>query len=159
MLVCDISVAHTTFHNLHDGVDLSWTCSSFQKGKDLKIIHLKSQTSAALPIYTSDLSHLSLLEAARQAASHKVCLYRGPNPQAWWIALHFCLNCFCGFQKGAGKSKKTEKAVKRKDTAAVQQESSGEGEEMPQLVPIGSPNKKAKLEVRQSENCNVRILF
>ncbi|XP_023676562.2 ribosomal L1 domain-containing protein 1 [Paramormyrops kingsleyae] len=93
-----------------------------QKGRDLKIIHLKSQTSAALPIYTSDLSHLSLLEEARQAVSNK---------------------------KGAGKSKKMGKAVKRKDTAAVQQESSGEEEEMPQLVPIRSPNKKAKLEVSQ----------
>ncbi|XP_048869818.1 ribosomal L1 domain-containing protein 1 [Brienomyrus brachyistius] len=93
-----------------------------QKGKDVKIIHLKSQTSAALPVYTSDLSHLSLLEEARQAASLK---------------------------KGADKSKKMGKAVKRKDTAATQQESLGEEEEIPQLVPIELPNKKARLQVAQ----------
>lgn len=33
-----------------------------QKGKSIKIIHMKSHTSVALPIYTSDLSHLKLLE-------------------------------------------------------------------------------------------------
>lgn len=33
-----------------------------QKGPMLKLIHLKSQTSVALPIYTSDLSNLSVIE-------------------------------------------------------------------------------------------------
>ncbi|KPP73114.1 ribosomal L1 domain-containing protein 1-like [Scleropages formosus] len=37
-----------------------------QKGMSIKIIHLKSQSSAALPVYTSDLSHVSLLKEAEE---------------------------------------------------------------------------------------------
>ncbi|KAI1896039.1 hypothetical protein AGOR_G00090700 [Albula goreensis] len=34
------------------------------KGQSIKVIHLKSQSSIALPIYTSDLSHLAMVEEA-----------------------------------------------------------------------------------------------
>uniref|UniRef100_A0A3B4BGD5 Ribosomal L1 domain-containing protein 1 n=1 Tax=Periophthalmus magnuspinnatus TaxID=409849 RepID=A0A3B4BGD5_9GOBI len=36
------------------------------KGPMIKIIHLKSQNSVALPIYTSDLSHLTLIEEMKK---------------------------------------------------------------------------------------------
>lgn len=39
-----------------------------QKGPAIKIIHIKSQASAALPIYTSNLSHLKLLRKAEKEA-------------------------------------------------------------------------------------------
>uniref|UniRef100_A0A3Q2QTV2 Ribosomal L1 domain-containing protein 1 n=1 Tax=Fundulus heteroclitus TaxID=8078 RepID=A0A3Q2QTV2_FUNHE len=35
------------------------------KGPMMKVIHVKSQTSVALPIYTSDLSHISVLAASK----------------------------------------------------------------------------------------------
>jgi len=41
---------------------------SSQTGKNIKIIHLKSQNSVALPIYTSDLSHLAVVEEAQKKA-------------------------------------------------------------------------------------------
>lgn len=34
----------------------------------MKLIHIKSQTSVALPIYTSDLNHLAVLEDAEKHA-------------------------------------------------------------------------------------------
>lgn len=41
----------------------------------IKVIHLKSQTSVALPIYTSDMSHLTLVEEARlKALNEKVSI-------------------------------------------------------------------------------------
>lgn len=39
-----------------------------QTGRNIKIIHLKSQNSVALPIYTSDLSHLAVVEEAQKKA-------------------------------------------------------------------------------------------
>jgi len=45
----------------------------FQKGPVLKVIHLKSQTSVALPIYTSNIDSLTVLEeAAEQAKALKM---------------------------------------------------------------------------------------
>lgn len=41
-----------------------------QKGPVIKLIHIKSQTSVALPVYTSDLGHLSVLES-KQAQTPK----------------------------------------------------------------------------------------
>lgn len=43
-----------------------------QNGPAIKIIHIKSHASAALPIYTSNLSHLELLrKAAKEAKASK----------------------------------------------------------------------------------------
>ncbi|KAL4624524.1 ribosomal L1 domain-containing protein 1 [Arapaima gigas] len=41
-----------------------------QNGRSIKVIHLKSQSSVALPVYTSDLSHMSLLKV-KEATSSK----------------------------------------------------------------------------------------
>ncbi|MCJ8738484.1 hypothetical protein PDJAM_G00036230 [Pangasius djambal] len=64
---CLVRVAHsgmTTDEIVENLVTAVSTISTklHMKGKSIKIIHLKSHTSVALPIYTSDLSHLKLLE-------------------------------------------------------------------------------------------------
>lgn len=47
----------------------------------MKLVHIKSQTSVALPIYTSDLSHLSMLEEADVCAQMPKEKVRTPFPQ------------------------------------------------------------------------------
>ncbi|XP_034049069.1 ribosomal L1 domain-containing protein 1 [Thalassophryne amazonica] len=96
------------------------------KGPAIKLIHLKSVTSAALPIYTSDLSHLTLLEEAQKAAQ----MARKEKE---------------GGQKAA-KKKKVE-MVKQMDSTPEGQKVQEEVEDIPQLVPIETPRKKPKLEV------------
>ncbi|XP_044034828.1 ribosomal L1 domain-containing protein 1 [Siniperca chuatsi] len=89
------------------------------KGPVMKLIHIKSQTSVALPIFTSDLSHLSVLEEAGKHAQ---------TPKKEGAAA-----------KKQAKKNKTED-IKQTDTTVE-----GE-EEIPQLVPIATPSKKPKLE-------------
>uniref|UniRef100_A0A8C1BFM5 Ribosomal L1 domain-containing protein 1 n=2 Tax=Cyprinus carpio TaxID=7962 RepID=A0A8C1BFM5_CYPCA len=90
-------------------------------GKNIKIIHLKSQNSVALPIYTSDLSHLPVVEEARKKARSTK-----------------------GAQKRKRESKNTEVSdLKTKETV---EEKESEEEEIPQLVPIEIPTKKPKRE-------------
>ncbi|KTF73215.1 hypothetical protein cypCar_00047610 [Cyprinus carpio] len=92
-----------------------------QTGKNIKIIHLKSQNSVALPIYTSDLSHLPVVEEARKKARSTK-----------------------GAQKRKRESKNTEVSdLKTKETV---EEKESEEEEIPQLVPIEIPTKKPKRE-------------
>ncbi|XP_023251262.1 ribosomal L1 domain-containing protein 1 isoform X2 [Seriola lalandi dorsalis] len=96
------------------------------KGPVMKLIHIKSQTSVALPIYTSDLSQLSVVKAADK-----------PKEKG-------------GAAKKRAKKKQTQ-GTKQTDTPAegkgkekkVKEE---EEEEIPQLVPIETPSKKPKLE-------------
>ncbi|XP_066545201.1 ribosomal L1 domain-containing protein 1 [Amia ocellicauda] len=85
-----------------------------EKGKGIKIIHLKSQTSVALPIYTSSLKRLSL-QASDVGSS---------SPQ---------------------KMKKVGKQKGKKGKVA-KAEPGQEVEEVPQLVTIQTPSKKAKLQ-------------
>ncbi|CAL8302359.1 unnamed protein product [Lota lota] len=77
------------------------------QGPVMKVIHLKSLASVALPIYTADLSHLTILEEAQKSSNSL-------------------------------KRKKVSKKVSGDDD---------NDEEIPQLVPIETPVKKAKLEV------------
>lgn len=102
------------------------------KGPVMKLIHLKSQTSVALPIYTSDLSDLTELEKRRTPKD------KGATPK----------------KQNKAKKNKDEKQTdtpaegKEKDEkvnkeAAKEDE---EEEEIPQLVPIETPSKKPKLE-------------
>ncbi|KAJ0060212.1 hypothetical protein NL108_004044, partial [Boleophthalmus pectinirostris] len=86
------------------------------KGPLIKIIHLKSQDSVALPIYTSDLSHLTLVEELNQKTK------KG--------------------QKQVEEPKEQNKAEPRDG----EEEEEDEAEEIPQLVPIETPTKKRKLE-------------
>ncbi|XP_016343768.1 ribosomal L1 domain-containing protein 1 [Sinocyclocheilus anshuiensis] len=90
-------------------------------GKNIKIIHLKSQTSVALPIYTSDLSHLAVVEEARKKARST---------------------------KGAKKRKRENKNREVSDlkTKETEEEKDSKEEEIPQLVPIEMPTKKPKQE-------------
>ncbi|XP_062859220.1 ribosomal L1 domain-containing protein 1 [Trichomycterus rosablanca] len=91
--------------------------------KSIKTIHLKSQTSVALPIYTSNLSHLTLLEEEL----NKTRLAKAEKKKT---------------EKSNIKQKK--ESVKDVVQKEVEQE---EEEEIPQLVPIELPSKKPKLEV------------
>ncbi|XP_037547258.1 ribosomal L1 domain-containing protein 1 [Nematolebias whitei] len=83
----------------------------------IKVIHLKSETSVALPIYTSDLSHLSVPPTTETANEKKV-------------------------EKNKKKDDKpSEEKIKLKKKKMDEEE-----EEIPQLVPIETPAKKTKLE-------------
>lgn len=42
-------------------------CCCLQKGPVIKIIHIKSQSSVALPIYTSDLSHIKVFDKSEKS--------------------------------------------------------------------------------------------
>ncbi|KAG7226531.1 hypothetical protein INR49_003853 [Caranx melampygus] len=93
------------------------------KGPVMKLIHIKSQTSVALPIYTSNLSHLKVFEMSEK-------------PQE---------------KGGAAKKKENKKqtGTKQTDNTAeeeVKEAAVEEEEEIPQLVPIETPIKKPKLE-------------
>ncbi|KAK3559603.1 hypothetical protein QTP86_013545 [Hemibagrus guttatus] len=111
------------------------------KGKSIKIIHLKSHTSIALPIYTSDLSHLTLLEEElKNAKLAKASIL---------LALEI---------KRKQRQQKSGSDVNEDDAKEVVSEEDVEGdggdgkgkheeeEEIPQLVPIESPSKRPKLE-------------
>ncbi|XP_077057258.1 ribosomal L1 domain-containing protein 1 [Siphateles boraxobius] len=89
-------------------------------GRNIKIIHLKSQNSVALPIYTSDLSHLAVVEEAQKKA----------HPTK-------------GAQKRKSENKKTE--LSEPITKEKEKDEDCE-EEIPQLVPIETPTKKPKRE-------------
>ncbi|XP_006637385.2 ribosomal L1 domain-containing protein 1 [Lepisosteus oculatus] len=88
-----------------------------KKGKSIKIVHLKSQSSVSLPIYTSDLSHLALLEGGSDSAEKA---------------------------EKADKPKTKKKRVM--STLGKHESPAAEEEEIPQLVPIETPQKKARRE-------------
>ncbi|XP_070707891.1 ribosomal L1 domain-containing protein 1 isoform X2 [Pempheris klunzingeri] len=91
------------------------------KGPVMKLVHVKSQTSVALPIYTSDLSNLNMLLKAEKPQTPK---------------------------KEGAAAKKQAKKKKTEDTKQTDSTAEGkeEEEEIPQLVPIATPTKKPKLE-------------
>ncbi|XP_036938114.1 ribosomal L1 domain-containing protein 1 [Acanthopagrus latus] len=91
------------------------------KGPVMKIIHIKSQTSVALPIYSSDLSHLDVQGVAEKNAQ---------TPK----------------KEGKAKKMKTEDLKQTESTAEGEEKKVEEDEEIPQLVPITTPSKKPKLE-------------
>lgn len=96
------------------------------KGPVIKLIHIKSQSSVALPIYNSDLGSLRVLDVLEAAAKkQKKKTKKKDKKQADTAA------------EGKGKEKKV-----KKNKAADEEEE----EEIPQLVPIETPIKKPKLE-------------
>lgn len=122
----------------------------------MKIIHLKSQLSVALPIYTSDLSHLEILESMKKPAGtpkKKVRTTSLLDRSSRVLGSNNRPVCFQG--AAAKKRTKTNKprATKKTETAGEgeekkkAEEEEGEDEEIPQLVPIETPSKKPKLEV------------
>ncbi|XP_069012126.1 ribosomal L1 domain-containing protein 1 [Embiotoca jacksoni] len=99
------------------------------KGPVMKLIHIKSQTSVALPIYTSELSNLGVLEDKQaQTRKEKAAVKKQ--------------------EKEEKKKKKmtTTEDVKQADTPAKGkgEKRKVEEEEIPQLVPIETPSKKPK---------------
>ncbi|XP_028821390.1 ribosomal L1 domain-containing protein 1-like isoform X2 [Denticeps clupeoides] len=115
---CMTQVAHsgmTTDEILENIIAASETISSKlktkAKGKLIKIIHLKSQSSVALPIYNSTLSHLAMVEDLQST------------------------------QKKGKKRRKVDETQEKSGAASEDEEP------IPQLLPIQTPSKKAKLEV------------
>ncbi|XP_028331809.1 ribosomal L1 domain-containing protein 1 isoform X2 [Gouania willdenowi] len=92
------------------------------KGPMVKVIHLKSPTSVALPIYTSDLKHLALVEEEQEKAKKKT--------------------------ESSNKKGRKNASTKTAESPAGGKEKlmDEEEEEIPLLVPIETPRKKAKLE-------------
>ncbi|XP_072313022.1 ribosomal L1 domain-containing protein 1 [Eucyclogobius newberryi] len=124
---CMARVAHSgmTADEVTDNIETTVqtiTAKMQMKGPLIKVIHLKSQDSVALPIYTSDLSHLTLLEdMKRKPKKQKVVKNK---------------------QTAAEELKDEEiKAEPQEDIKEEEDE-----EEIPQLVPIETPTKKPKLE-------------
>lgn len=114
----------------------------------------------ALPIYTSDLSHLTVLEGgvknaklARQKVRKSVDFIGLRLQQKQENQLNTA--CVCLFQRNAAKKqkkqaeevKKTEDAAEGKEEKVEEEEKKEEDEEIPHLVPTATPSKKPKLEV------------
>ncbi|XP_033886474.3 ribosomal L1 domain-containing protein 1-like isoform X1 [Acipenser ruthenus] len=106
-----------------------------KKGKNIKVLHLKSQNSVALPIYCSNLRNLSELDKEADAPDMKQNTGK------------------------KGKKSKKKKARKPKDQAKEPVNGSAAGEpeekpeepkpeveEIPELVPMETPAKKAKVQ-------------
>ncbi|CAL1604823.1 unnamed protein product [Knipowitschia caucasica] len=98
------------------------------KGPAIKIIHLKSLDSVALPIYTSDLSHLTLIEEAQKKTKKQKVSPKKRKKE--------------GKQADVVKPKKDEKKAQPQE----EDDDDDEEEEVPLLVPIETPTKKPKLE-------------
>ncbi|XP_072229764.1 ribosomal L1 domain-containing protein 1 [Leuresthes tenuis] len=96
------------------------------KGPVIKLIHLKSQTSVALPIYTSALSDLSVLGTAKEKGTPTKKQAKKSKKES---------------KKSPDTTAKGKKGLKKKKKAKEEEE-----EEIPQLVPIETPSKKPKLE-------------
>ncbi|KAK2820846.1 hypothetical protein Q5P01_023805 [Channa striata] len=102
------------------------------KGPVIKVVHLKSQTSVALPIYNSDLSHHSMVEEAGESAQKSKKQGAAAKKQAKDKN-----------PKNTTAEEKGEKKVKENKKKADEED---DEEEIPQLVPIETPRKKPKLE-------------
>lgn len=84
-LDCAISMANENKYSniipyVHQAVttQLRLLSNFIQTGPAIKIIHIKSQASAALPIYTSNLSHLKLLRKSEKGAKASKKVVRPP---------------------------------------------------------------------------------
>ncbi|KAK5850540.1 hypothetical protein PBY51_001411 [Eleginops maclovinus] len=127
---CMARIAHAgmTADEVTENVEAAFQTVSTKlrtKGPVIKLVHIKSQTSVSLPVYTSNLNSLTALEDAQKQAE---------TAKKEAVA-----------KKRAKRSKKAEEAKKSKDTEEVKT-TEGTEEEIPQLVPVGTPSKKAKLE-------------
>lgn len=92
------------------------------KGPLIKTLHLKSQSSVALPIYTANLSHLTVIEDAKRALNKE--------------------------RKEKSLMKK-KKFLAEQEKAEPQDNDDEEEEEIPQLVPMVTPTKKPKIEKKK----------
>ncbi|XP_074476732.1 ribosomal L1 domain-containing protein 1 [Sebastes fasciatus] len=92
------------------------------KGPVMKLIHIKSKTSVALPVYTSDLDNVKVLEDAEEEAQAQISKKKRAKAK-----------------KQAKKNKKTED-VKQTDPT-------GDGEATPSKKPkLETPSKKKQLQ-------------
>ncbi|XP_008295907.1 ribosomal L1 domain-containing protein 1 [Stegastes partitus] len=108
------------------------------KGPVMKLIHVKSQTSVALPIYTSDLSHLTELEKIQSQTPKNKGTPKKQNKAK--------KNKKEGKKQTDSPAEKKGKEKKEVKKEAVKEKEEEDDEEIPQLVPIETPSKKPKLE-------------
>ncbi|XP_061612060.1 ribosomal L1 domain-containing protein 1 isoform X2 [Phyllopteryx taeniolatus] len=106
------------------------------KGPVLKIVHLKSEKSVALPIYTSDLSHLIRPKATE---AEKPATEKTPKDTKETSA-----------EDGEEKAKKRK--VEEKEENDDDKEEKEDDEEIPQLVPIVTEGKKPQLQRKKTRS-------
>ncbi|XP_054612158.1 ribosomal L1 domain-containing protein 1 [Dunckerocampus dactyliophorus] len=102
-----------------------------REGPAMKIIHLKSERSVALPIYTSDLTHLTEPRAAK-VKKRKVKAKAAAGTKATEDTK----------QTAGGEQQKRKKRKVEKDE---------DEEEIPQLVPMETGRKKPKLQSKKKK--------
>ncbi|XP_026206378.1 ribosomal L1 domain-containing protein 1 [Anabas testudineus] len=107
------------------------------KGPVMKLIHIKSQTSVALPIYTSDLSQLSVREETDE---------RAQTPKEEGAAAKKQSKKKLTKEKTQTDTTTVDKQEKKEKKKKAEEEEEEEEEEIPQLVPIETPRKKPKLQ-------------
>uniref|UniRef100_A0AAQ4QAJ4 Ribosomal L1 domain-containing protein 1 n=1 Tax=Gasterosteus aculeatus aculeatus TaxID=481459 RepID=A0AAQ4QAJ4_GASAC len=96
------------------------------KGPVVKLIHLKNESSVGLPLYVSNLNHLTELEEADISAKT--------------------------LQKERAQARQAKKAKDAEPTGEKEvKEEEEEEEKIPMLVPIETPRKKPKLENASKE--------
>ncbi|KAM9831822.1 ribosomal L1 domain-containing protein 1 [Neosynchiropus ocellatus] len=105
------------------------------KGPVLKVVHLKSKKSVALPIYTSDLNHLQALDEAELLA-------RAQRPAKKTAKESEAVEHEGSPEKGV----EIQPEEQSKDEELARED---EEEEIPLLVPMETPTKKAKLEKKK----------
>ncbi|XP_061561944.1 ribosomal L1 domain-containing protein 1 isoform X2 [Phycodurus eques] len=108
------------------------------KGPVLKIVHLKSEKSVALPIYTSDLSHLIMPKTAEAEKPEKT-----PKDTKQTSAED-------GEEKA--KKRKVEEEEENDDDDDDEEEEKEDDEEIPQLVPIVTEGKKPQLQRKKTRS-------
>lgn len=135
----------------------------------IKIIHVKSQSSVALPIYTANLSHLKLLKKAEKGAK---TAQKEVSPPLFMNVSHLAeedslfhsikLRLVCPQAKATNRKKEdtsqTESSEQGEKKAEREDEEEDE-EEIPQLVPMATPSKKPKLQVSTTVLASVSFLM
>ncbi|XP_073399005.1 ribosomal L1 domain-containing protein 1 [Dendrobates tinctorius] len=110
------------------------------KWKNVKVLHLKSQSSVALPIYTSSLDNLNSLGLVKTTPTKKTKKQQPPPTK---------------------KTKATKKVADKKTRATTNKEKNepdGGEEEIPLLVPIQEPISTKKSKKRKSDIQKVSIV-
>ncbi|XP_069590190.1 ribosomal L1 domain-containing protein 1 [Ranitomeya imitator] len=113
------------------------------KWKNVKVLHLKSQSSVALPIYASSLDNLNSLGLVKTTPTKKK---QQPAKKTTPAKKNK--------QQPAKKNKTTKKSADKKmraTTSKEQNEADGGEEEIPLLVPIQEPISTKKSKKRKSD--------
>ncbi|XP_068610709.1 ribosomal L1 domain-containing protein 1 isoform X1 [Brachionichthys hirsutus] len=114
------------------------TAKMRMKGPVMKVIHIKSMKSVALPIYTSNLSNYGVVEEAEQRTQ------TSKEQVRTFLQAPFGSLLEDGRRKRGLVFQETARETTTED--AKQSDATAEEEEIPQLVPIVTPTKEPKVE-------------